>query len=106
MTLESQIIRFLKEKHEWHHKGFLTERVWTNPKNRTRYMPETVGRTLRILEESSIVACKPEGKSVLYKYMPSIGYYRDEYIPRSARRHGQETILFKRNLPKQQALAL
>lgn len=84
-TLADQLVRFLKEPHEWVHKGALLRMEWRNAKNGTLYMSETVGRTLRSLEESKIIAVKDDdnGKSVVYKWLPP--ERRATYIPFSER---------------------
>lgn len=58
-------------------------------------MSETVGRTLRTLETSSVIAVKDDdnGKSVVYKWLPK--ERRASYIPWSERPDGKKHILFK-----------
>lgn len=60
---------------QWHHKG--------GKSNGKRYLPETVGRALRSLEEQCIIAVKEDGISVLYKWLPF--KMRVRYIPHSHR---------------------
>lgn len=83
--LAEQLRGYLAKHWEWHHKGDLLRMEWRNKKNRTLYMSETVGRTLRTLEEQSIIAVKPDdlGKSVMYKWLNP--ERRRNYIPFSER---------------------
>lgn len=79
-------------------KGTLTaDMVWRHRSGKqagARYLPETVGRALRSLEEESIIAVKPLGISVQYKHIPH--EMRKGYIPSSQRMQGCENILFKK----------
>ena len=96
-TLAAQIKRFLSaHPSEWHNKGKLTaEMVWkyqTGQKYGARYMPETVGRTLRSLEEDKFIAVKDDGKTVQYRWIPE--NWRAKYIPYSRRPDYLKTKLF------------
>lgn len=88
--------------HVWHAKGLLTADItWkhdTGKRYGKRYLPETVGRALRSLEEQSIIAVKAEGISVTYKWLPP--ERRKAYIPTMQRAAGKEHILFKEHLPQ------
>lgn len=55
-----------------------------------RYLPETVGRALRSLEEDCIIAVKEDGISVQYKWIPFD--LRGRYITSSER---TGTLLFR-----------
>jgi len=90
MKLSSQLAVFLRENHQWYPKPVLLEMVWKDQKKFTKYTPETVGRKLRGLENGeeskdglSVIAGKPYGKTVQYKYLPN--ELRKKYIPISER---------------------
>lgn len=72
---------------DWMAKGWLTADVlWRHDRGKNhgkRYLPETVGRALRHLEEMSIIAVKKDGISVQYKWIPP--ELRGRYIPFSQR---------------------
>lgn len=87
--LSLQLAEYLA-KGNWTSKGHITDTRWVNRKNGVRYLPETVGRALRRLEEGSILAVKKDGKSVQYKWIPH--EMRTHYIPTSER---QGDKLFK-----------
>lgn len=97
--LPNQIVGYLHKYHnEWISKGTLTaDMQWRNQtpgKNRgKRYLPETVGRALRSLEESSIIAVKDDGISVQYKWIPF--ELRGRYIPWTYRPMQSKGTLFK-----------
>lgn len=95
-SLSAQLTGFLSRDHVWHSKGRLTaDMVWKRTAGKEygkRYLPDTVSRALRLLEESSRVAVKPDGKSVAYKWLPP--EYRKKYIPITQRPAGAEHILF------------
>ncbi len=75
----------------WVSKGVITAREWKQ-KNGTAFLPETVGRKLRELEDSKRIAVKDEGVSVAYKWLPED--MRARYIPKSMRLRGEENKLF------------
>lgn len=91
MTLEQQLLGFLSREWEWHSKGSILNREWKNQRNFTRYLPSTVDRALRKLEESSKIAVRYEGKNTKYKWLNP--ERRGLYIPTSYR-NGEE--LFKK----------
>ena len=83
-TLQKQLENFLKGK-DWQSKGDITRmtwRGWSNGQGKI-FLPETVGRALRSLEEDKVIAVKYRGKNTLYKYIPT--ELRDRYIPSSER---------------------
>lgn len=84
----------------WVSKGNLTaEIIWKHPRGKNagkRYLPETVGRALRLLEEQKILAVRSNGLSVEYKYIPS--ELRERYIPSSARPDGERNKLFRERI--------
>lgn len=94
--LNGQLASYLQSHHEWHAKGTLTaDMTWTRKQGRkygTRYLPETVGRALRHLEEVSILAVKDDGISVQYKWIPHA--MRPAYIPTVRRPLGLKQRLF------------
>lgn len=71
----------------WVSKGTLTaDMLWKHPRGKNygkRYLPETVGRALRGLEEEKVIAVKEDGISVQYKWLPP--ELRGRYIPSSVR---------------------
>lgn len=83
---------------DWIHKGVLTaDMEWrhlSGKKIGSRYLPETVGRALRHLEEDCVIAVKQAGVSVQYKHIPE-GERRQRYITSSCRPKGQEDVLFR-----------
>lgn len=85
--LKAQLFNFLKKDGGWVHKGKLTaDMVWRNKAGMhygARYMPETVGRALRLLEEQGQVAVKEDGISIAYKALYSP--WKEKYIPFSER---------------------
>lgn len=85
--LPELLIGYLFHNKEWVSKGTLTaDMVWKHPRGKNygkRYLPETVGRALRSLEEQSIIAVKNDGISVQYKWIPH--ELRRRYIPSSVR---------------------
>lgn len=85
--LNRQLVTFLKNNFDWHTKGLLTaDMEWRHDRGQSygrRYIPETVGRALRHLEERKIIAVKDAGKSVEYKFLPL--NLRPFYIPYSHR---------------------
>jgi len=91
MKLSSQLAVFLRENHTWYPKPVLLEMVWRDQKRFTKFTAETVGRKLRGLENGEesrdglpVIACKPYGKTVQYKYLPV--ELRKKYIPVSERK--------------------
>lgn len=93
--LPAQLVSFLRQA-DWTPKGDITAMEWRHARGKhygVRYLPETVGRALRLLEEDSVIAVKPCGISVQYKYLPI--ERRAGYIPTSARPKGKESVLFK-----------
>lgn len=95
--LPAQIVSYMRGK-DWFAKGTLTADItWKHVRGKhygKRYLPETVGRALRTLEERSIIAVKADGISVQYKHIPS--ELRARYIPSSDRKQGEESILFRK----------
>lgn len=93
--LQHLIERYLAHK-GWYTKGALTADIeWKRQTGREygkRYLPETVGRALRLLEEKSVIAVRGEGVSVAYKWLPE--EYRRHYIPYSRRPAYEKHILF------------
>jgi hypothetical protein len=81
----------------WVSKGYLTaDKVWVHQRGKSagkRYLPETVGRALRSLEEQKIIAVRDSGISVEYKYLPL--EYRERYIPSSSRPDSAKGKLFR-----------
>ena len=70
------------EQKVWMAKGHITRLTWRNERG-IAYLPETVGRALRLSEEEHRIAVKYEGKNTLYKWIPH--ELRDRYIPTSIR---------------------
>lgn len=98
--LPQQLINHLVgRKEEWVSKGELTaDKLWYHKEGvryGKRYLPETVGRCLRSLEESRIIAVKEDGISVKYRYIPH--EWRMKYIPVSQRPLGAKSTLFKKS---------
>ena len=95
--LSAQLVEYMTDN-GWYSKGTLTaDMIWKHPRGRNygkRYLPETVGRVLRHLEESSIIAVKDDGISVQYKWIPV--KYRGQYIPYSARPDYKKDVLFRK----------
>jgi hypothetical protein len=95
--LTEQIRYWLQTNWTWHAKGKLTaDMVWKHKggkHNGARFLPETVGRALRSLEERRVVAVKQDGVSVQYKWLPI--NRRKSYIPFSERPNHQKEKLFK-----------
>ena len=95
--LPAQLEYYMKHK-DWFSKGTLTADIeWKHQRGRNygvRYLPETVGRALRHLEESSIIAVRDDGVSVQYKWIPR--HFRNRYIPFSLRAPDKKTMLFKK----------
>ena len=85
--LPNQLVGYLSRTKDWCSKGTLTaDMVWRHERGRragVRYLPETVGRSLRSLEEDSVIAVKDDGISVQYKWIPH--ELRAKYIPSSVR---------------------
>lgn len=104
--LPKQLVGYLRVNWAWHAKGHLTaDKVWRHDVGKhygKRYLPETVGRTLRSLEEQSVIAVKADGISVAYKWLPF--EKRASYIPITQRPAGKEDVLFK-NMAATQPLA-
>ena len=94
--LPLQLVQYLKGG-DWYPKGTLTaDMLWRRTdghKIGSRYLPETVGRALRSLEERSTIAVKADGISVQYKWLPE--ELRKRYIPFSQREVGKEHIFFR-----------
>ena len=94
--LPGQLVGFLSKDKTWFPKGTLTaDIVWKHNSGNSygkRYLPETVGRALRALEEQAVIAVKPDGISVQYKWIPH--EMRSRYLPQSMRARGKETVLF------------
>jgi hypothetical protein len=96
-TLVEQLEQFLVANHTWWSKGDLTRKRWVNLKTNAAYIAETVGRTLRTMQEDHVIACKYEGKNTLYKWLPL--ERRGDYRTVEERaREGREEILFKSKL--------
>lgn len=81
--LALQLKLHLRAKGNWVSKGTLTaDTVWKHQKGKSygkRYLPETVGRCLRSMEEEKLVAVRQDGISVEYRYIPE--EFRGKYIP-------------------------
>lgn len=92
--LPNQLVGHLSRNRDWWSKGTLTaDMQWrhdTGKHSGKRYLPETVGRALRSLEEDCIIAVKEDGISVQYKWIPP--ELRGRYIPSSER---TGTLLFR-----------
>lgn len=82
----------LKFQETWVAKGAILERQWHSRKG-TTYLADTVSRKLRSLEEASIIAVKPFGASVAYRWLPPDK--RDTYIRTTDRLPGKENQLFR-----------
>ena len=95
-SLHAQLTKHLYACGEWRSKGTLTaDMVWKHVAGKNygnRYLPDSVSRTLRRLEEQSIIAVKGENVSVQYKWIPPM--MRHTYIPWSRRPEGMKDILF------------
>ncbi len=89
MTLPELLTKYLKDK-GWVTKGAITAIEWYHKDKVRQYLPETVGRALRHLEEESIIAVKPDGISVQYKYIPAD--VRHKYRPWSTRLQDKDTL--------------
>ena len=94
MKLSSQLAVFLRDNPTWYPKPVLQAMVWKDQKKFTIYTDETVGRKLRGLENGEeskdgipVIACKPYGKTVQYKYLPTD--LRKKYIPTAQRENDQ-----------------
>ncbi len=85
--LPLQLKLHLQSKACWVSKGTLTaDKVWKHDTGKNafkRYLPETVGRCLRSMEEDKILAVRDEGVSVEYRFIPF--EHRHKYIPWSQR---------------------
>lgn len=96
-TLQDQLRSYLQKNWAWHSKGTLTANMeWRHARGKhfgVRYLPETVGRALRLLEESSVIAVKDDGISVQYKWLPP--EKRASYKPWSTRPNHDKQTLFK-----------
>jgi len=94
--LPAQLESYLHRCSGWVSKGTLTaDMVWKHLNGRcagARYLPETVGRALRSLEELKMIAVKADGISVAYKWLPSELRWR--YIPTSNRLNNAKDKLF------------
>ena len=83
VSLEDKLVKWLStEFPNWVSKGHITRVDWYDERG-TRYLPETVGRALRLAEERKRIAVKYEGKNTLYKWLPH--EKRARYIPTSER---------------------
>lgn len=95
--LALQLKQHLRANGNWVSKGTLTaDIVWKHPKGKNygkRYLPETVGRCLRSMEEDKLVAVQGDGISVKYRYIPE--EFRGRYIPSSQRKNKEELWLQK-----------
>ena len=95
--LPGQLVGFLSKDKTWFPKGTLTaDIVWKHQSGESygkRYLPETVGRALRSLEEQGVIAVKQDGISVQYKWLPHD--LRLRYVPSSMRQKGKEDKLFR-----------
>jgi hypothetical protein len=96
--LQAQLVAHMRTDHVWYAKGLLTDSLVWKHKSGQRYgktyLAETVGRALRRLEEQRVVAVKPDGISVQYKWLPP--ERRGSYIPWSSRVAGQKNVLFSK----------
>jgi len=97
-SLDAQLTKHLMDAKQWVSKGTLTaDKVWKHQSGKSagaRYLPETVGRALRSLEESSVIAVKEDGISVQYKWIPID--MRNKYIPFTQRPKYSKAVLFKK----------
>src|SRR3990167_2745761 len=104
--LPAQLDSYLHRCEHWVSKGTLTaDMVWTHQSGKSkgaRYLPETVGRALRSLEEQGIIAVKDEGISVSYKWLPY--GLRGRYIPSSARPDYARSKMFREHQGSVQGL--
>ena len=95
--LPAQLDSYLRSAGRWISKGHLTAEVeWKHQRGKhtgARYLPETVGRALRHLEEASNIAVRESGISVEYKWLPF--ELRGRYIPSSARPDSEKDTLFR-----------
>lgn len=92
--LKDVLTQYLRDNVGWLAKGAITDVHFFHKDGKKRYLPETVGRTLRELEVEKIIAVKDDGNSVQYRYMPES--VRVDYIPWSERE--DKSILFRENL--------
>ncbi len=82
-SLEDKLVKHLSEQFpSWISKGELTRTQWRDERG-VPYLPETVGRALRLAQEERRIAVKYEGKNTLYKWIPY--EMRSRYIPVSVR---------------------
>jgi hypothetical protein len=95
--LPAKIERYLHQINSWASKGALTAgMVWKHDTGKDagkQYLPETVGRKLRSLEELGIIAVRDSGVSVEYRWLPP--EIRKRYIPYSCRPDGAKDKLFR-----------
>ncbi len=95
--LPALLVGYMSRHAEWYPKGALTaDMEWKHPVGKhygKRYLPETVGRALRDLEEQGIIAVKPDGISVQYRWIPHA--LRSRYIRMSERPVGKESIVLR-----------
>ena len=89
-SLQQRLISFLQSRYEkgaggWVSKGDITRIAWSDVQGRV-YLPETVGRALRLAEESSRIAVRYHGKNTMYKWLPE--HVRGSYITTATREGG------------------
>lgn len=84
ITLAGQLTVFMRDIKCWVVSPDITDNmVWKNQRTFKKYTSQTVGRQLRKLEESRILAVRDYGKTKQYKFIPE--HLRSKYIPTSSR---------------------
>lgn len=85
MNLREQLQAYMRQRPYWIASGVLQGLVLTNPKDGTFFTPQTIGRTMRSMEERKLLAVKYVGNknAATYKHVPE--YLRRYYIPVSQR---------------------
>lgn len=93
ITLAGQLTVFMRDVGCWVVSPDMTDgMVWKNQRTFKKYTSQTVGRQLRKLERSKILAGKDYGKTVQYKFIPE--HLRSKYIPKSLRK--DKDVLFSK----------
>jgi len=99
MTLQETITKYFADNpNEWIHSGTLERMTWKYLKKMRREWvvakPGTVGRTLRVLEERSIIAVEHCSGSAQYRYI--LEKFRAKYRPFHERvKKGREEVLWR-----------
>lgn len=83
-SLQDKLVHYLFERKDWIPKGEILLLTWKDDKGK-RYMADTVSRKLREAESEKRIAVKPDGVSVVYKWLPY--ERRSRYIPTSVRKN-------------------